>query len=290
MEALIQDELSQLGGQLDALEQQLTLALLPSDPRDERSVMLEIRAGTGGDEAALWAGDLARMYERFAQAVGWSVQPLSASESDLGGFKELILAIRGDGVYSQLKYEAGVHRVQRVPATESQGRVHTSTATVAVKAETGEVVWSRQLVHHDIWDVDTNSAPTLVDIKKDGKVIPALIQATKMGFLFVLNRNTGEPVWPIEERPVPKGDVPDEWYSPTQPFPLKPARSFGRVEFNKERDMVRPEDTSPQHVAECHSRQHDVVDVLAATTQQAWIFETGYRLTDCKLAHCSPRT
>jgi peptide chain release factor 1 len=153
MEALIQDELSQLGGQLDALEQQLTLALLPSDPRDERSVMLEIRAGTGGDEAALWAGDLARMYERFAQAVGWSVQPLSASESDLGGFKELILAIRGDSVYSQLKYEAGVHRVQRVPATESQGRVHTSTATVAVMPEADPVE-----VQLDPADLDISTA------------------------------------------------------------------------------------------------------------------------------------
>jgi peptide chain release factor 1 len=139
MDALIQEELRELGGQIDALEQQLTLALLPRDPRDERSVMLEIRAGTGGDEAALWAGDLARMYERFAQTLGWRVQPLSASESDLGGFKELILAIRGEGVYSQLKYEAGVHRVQRVPATESQGRVHTSTATVAVMPEADPV-------------------------------------------------------------------------------------------------------------------------------------------------------
>ncbi|MCP9824189.1 peptide chain release factor 1 [Synechococcus sp. EJ6-Ellesmere] len=153
MEALIQEELRELGGQLDGLEQQLTLALLPSDPRDERSVMLEIRAGTGGDEAALWAGDLARMYERFAQTVGWSVQPLSASESDLGGFKELILAIRGDGVYSQLKYEAGVHRVQRVPATESQGRVHTSTATVAVMPEADPVE-----VQLDPADLDISTA------------------------------------------------------------------------------------------------------------------------------------
>ncbi|MCP9800868.1 peptide chain release factor 1 [Synechococcus sp. RedBA-s] len=153
MEALIQEELRQLSGQIDALEQQLTLALLPSDPRDERSVMLEIRAGTGGDEAALWAGDLARMYERFAQSVGWSVQPLSASESDLGGFKELILAIRGDGVYSQLKYEAGVHRIQRVPATESQGRVHTSTATVAVMPEADPVE-----VQLDPADLDISTA------------------------------------------------------------------------------------------------------------------------------------
>jgi peptide chain release factor 1 len=139
MEALAQDELTVLGARLAQLEEQLTLALLPRDPRDERSVMLEIRAGAGGDEAAIWAGDLARMYERYAQSVGWKVQPVSASEAELGGYKELILAIQGDGVFSQLKYEAGVHRVQRVPATESQGRVHTSTATVAVMPEADPV-------------------------------------------------------------------------------------------------------------------------------------------------------
>jgi peptide chain release factor 1 len=139
METLAQDELQDLSLRIDQLRDELTLALLPRDPRDERSVMLEIRAGAGGDEASIWAGDLARMYERHAQGLGWSVQPLSASEADLGGYKELILAIRGPGVYSQLKYEAGVHRVQRVPATESQGRVHTSTATVAVMPEADAV-------------------------------------------------------------------------------------------------------------------------------------------------------
>jgi peptide chain release factor 1 len=139
MEELANDELTQLEEQIGALEQRLTIALLPRDPRDERSVMLEIRAGAGGDEAAIWAGDLARMYERYAQSQGWRVEPVSASEAELGGYKELILAIRGDGVYSQLKFEAGVHRVQRVPATESQGRVHTSTATVAVMPEADPV-------------------------------------------------------------------------------------------------------------------------------------------------------
>ena len=132
-------ELESLEQRLETLERRLTLALLPSDPRDERSVMLEIRAGAGGDEASLWAGDLARMYERYAQSRGWQVQPVSASEADLGGYKELILSIRGEGVYSRLKFEAGVHRVQRVPATESQGRVHTSTATVAAMPEADPV-------------------------------------------------------------------------------------------------------------------------------------------------------
>ena len=139
LEALAQEELLSLEQQQTDLEQRLRIALLPRDPRDERSVMLEIRAGAGGDEACLWAGDLARMYERHAQTTGWQVQPVSASEAELGGYKELILAIRGDAVFSQLKYEAGVHRVQRVPATESQGRVHTSTATVAVMPEADPV-------------------------------------------------------------------------------------------------------------------------------------------------------
>ena len=139
LEALAQEELQSLEQQQTELQQRLRIALLPHDPRDERSVMLEIRAGAGGDEACLWAGDLARMYERHAQTTGWQVQPVSASEAELGGYKELILAIRGDAVFSQLKYEAGVHRVQRVPATESQGRVHTSTATVAVMPEADPV-------------------------------------------------------------------------------------------------------------------------------------------------------
>ena len=133
------DELELLEGRLEVLRDRLTVALLPRDPRDERSVMLEIRAGAGGDEAALWAGDLARMYDRYAQLHGWQVQTLSASEAELGGFKELILSIKGEAVYSRLKFEAGVHRVQRVPATESQGRVHTSTATVAVMPEADPV-------------------------------------------------------------------------------------------------------------------------------------------------------
>ena len=139
MEALINEELSNLQKTKDSLIQKLKIALLPKDPRDDRSVMLEIRAGAGGNEACIWAGDLARMYERYGQKIGWSVKPISASESDMGGFKELVISVKGDSVYSQLKFEAGVHRVQRVPATESQGRVHTSTATVAVMPEVDPV-------------------------------------------------------------------------------------------------------------------------------------------------------
>ena len=139
MESLAQEELNDLTTRHNALVESLTVALLPRDPRDDRSVMLEIRAGAGGDEACLWAGDLARMYERYSQKLGWNVQPVSSNEADLGGFRELILSVKGDSVFSQLKFEAGVHRVQRVPATESQGRVHTSTATVAVMPEADAV-------------------------------------------------------------------------------------------------------------------------------------------------------
>ena len=139
MELLVQEELKNLETVKKDLVEGITLALLPKDPRDERSVMLEIRAGAGGDEACIWAGDLARMYERYGQRVGWSVKPVSSTDADLGGFRELILSVKGNSVFSQLKFEAGVHRVQRVPATESQGRVHTSTATVAVMPEADPV-------------------------------------------------------------------------------------------------------------------------------------------------------
>ncbi len=139
LEELAQEEMDRLEHLQSALIQRLTVALLPKDPRDERSVMLEIRAGAGGDEACIWAGDLARMYERYGQKVGWSVKPMSSTEADLGGFRELIISVKGASVFSQLKFEAGVHRVQRVPATESQGRVHTSTATVAVMPEADPV-------------------------------------------------------------------------------------------------------------------------------------------------------
>ena len=139
MESFINEELGLLQQAKDELIQKIKILLLPKDPRDDRSVMLEIRAGAGGNEACLWAGDLARMYERYGQRIGWSVKPISASESDLGGFKELVISVKGNSVYSQLKFEAGVHRVQRVPSTESQGRVHTSTATVAVMPEVDPV-------------------------------------------------------------------------------------------------------------------------------------------------------
>lgn len=121
------------------LEKRLKVLLLPSDPNDDKNIMLEIRAGTGGDEASIWAGDLVRMYSRYAETHRWRVKLVSESLADMGGFKEAILEIQGDRVYSELKFEAGVHRVQRVPVTEAGGRVHTSTATVAIMPEVDDV-------------------------------------------------------------------------------------------------------------------------------------------------------
>ncbi len=121
------------------LERRLKVLLLPRDPNDDKNIMLEIRAGAGGNEASIWAGDLVRMYSRYAESQNWQVKLVSESPADMGGFKEAILEIRGDRVYSQLKFEAGVHRVQRVPVTEAGGRVHTSTATVAVMPEVDDV-------------------------------------------------------------------------------------------------------------------------------------------------------
>lgn len=136
---LAQAELDELGPEKEALEARLKSLLLPRDPRDERNVILEIRAGTGGGEAALFAADLFRMYTRHAEVKGWAVEVLSVSDTGIGGFKEVIALVKGKGAFSRLKYESGVHRVQRVPQTEAQGRIHTSTATVAVLAETDEV-------------------------------------------------------------------------------------------------------------------------------------------------------
>ncbi len=139
MRELAASEMEELEEKLEALESQMKVLLLPRDPNDEKNTMLEIRAGTGGDEACLWVGDLVRMYSRYAETQGWNLSLASESLSETGGFKEAILEIKGDRVYSKLKFEAGVHRVQRVPATEAGGRVHTSTATVAVMPEVDEV-------------------------------------------------------------------------------------------------------------------------------------------------------
>jgi peptide chain release factor 1 len=156
MTSLVRQEIEILETQLDELAQELKLALLPRDPNDERDIIMEIRAGAGGNEAALFAADLFRMYSRYAQARGWETEIISLNESGIGGFKEVIFEIRGKGAFSRLKYERGVHRVQRVPITESSGRIHTSTATVAVLPKAEEV------------DIDINPDDLKVDIFHSG--------------------------------------------------------------------------------------------------------------------------
>jgi peptide chain release factor 1 len=156
MTAMAKQEIEKLEPKQESLLQELKLALLPKDARDERDIIMEIRAGAGGDEAGLFAADLFRMYSRYAQAKGWDVEVIDSNESGIGGFKEIIFEVRGKGAFSRLKYERGVHRVQRVPVTESSGRLHTSTATVAVLPQAEEV------------EVDINPDDLRIDIFHSG--------------------------------------------------------------------------------------------------------------------------
>ncbi|MEZ4742424.1 MAG: peptide chain release factor 1 [Bdellovibrionota bacterium] len=139
LRAMAKEELDKLSKSMVALEKELTILMLPTDPNDDKNIFLEIRAGTGGDEAGLFCGDLLRMYTRYAEKKRWHVEVMSATESEKGGYREIILMVQGSKVYSKLKFESGVHRVQRVPATESQGRIHTSACTVAVLPEVDDV-------------------------------------------------------------------------------------------------------------------------------------------------------
>ncbi|UPU38245.1 peptide chain release factor 1 [Geomonas paludis] len=152
MREMAQAELETLEERREQLESEIQVLLLPKDPNDDKSVVLEIRAGTGGDESALFAGDLFRMYSRFAETNRWKVEVISASESERGGFKEVIALVEGDGVFAKLKYESGTHRVQRVPETEAQGRIHTSACTVAVMPEAEDI------------DIDINPADLKIDV------------------------------------------------------------------------------------------------------------------------------
>jgi len=156
MAALIKQETATLQAKLDNLTEELRLFLIPKDPNDEKDIIVEIRAGTGGDEAALFAADLYRMYSRYAQSQGWKADVISISESGGGGFKEIIFEVRGKKAYRRLKYESGVHRVQRVPVTEASGRIHTSTATVAVLPKAEEV------------DIDINADDLKIDVFHSG--------------------------------------------------------------------------------------------------------------------------
>ncbi len=156
MANMARQEIESLETELGELTEKLRLALLPEDPNDEKDIIMEIRAGTGGNEAALFAADLFRMYSRYAQAHNWNTDILSMSESGIGGFKEIIFEVKGKGAYSRLKYESGVHRVQRVPITESSGRIHTSTSTVAVLPKAEEV------------DIDINTDDLKIDVFHSG--------------------------------------------------------------------------------------------------------------------------
>ncbi len=156
MKSLVKQEISILESKLETRQQQLRLALLPHDPNDVKDVIVEIRAGTGGDEAGLFAADLFRMYTRYAQSRRWDTEVISSSESGAGGFKEIVFNVRGKGAFSRLKYERGVHRVQRIPTTEAYGRIHTSTATVAVLPEADEL------------DVNINPNDLRIDIYHSG--------------------------------------------------------------------------------------------------------------------------
>lgn len=156
MREFAQEEISEIEDRLPALEEDIKIMLVPTDPSDEKDIIVEIRAGAGGDEAALFAGDLYKMYERFATERGWKTEMLDVSPSEAGGYKEIQFKVKGDKVYSVMKFESGVHRVQRVPKTESQGRIHTSTATVAVLPEADEV------------EVEINQNDLRVDVYRAG--------------------------------------------------------------------------------------------------------------------------
>ncbi len=152
MKEMAEEELSSLEEEQSRLAGDIRLLLLPKDPNDSKNVILEIRAGTGGDESALFAGDLFRMYSRFAETSRWRVEVISASESERGGYKEVVASVEGEGVYAKLKYESGTHRVQRVPETEAQGRIHTSACTVAIMPEAEDI------------DIDINPADLKIDV------------------------------------------------------------------------------------------------------------------------------
>ena len=139
MAEMAKEELSDLKKEKDVLEDRIKILLLPKDPNDDKNIIMEIRGAAGGDEAALFAGDLFNMYQKYAETQGWKVEVMDANVTGIGGYKEVIMMISGENVYSKLKYESGAHRVQRVPSTESQGRIHTSTATVVVMPEAEEV-------------------------------------------------------------------------------------------------------------------------------------------------------
>jgi peptide chain release factor 1 len=170
MQELAGQEIARIEGEMETLYEQMHRLLLPRDPKDEKNVIVEVRAGAGGDEAGLFAADLYRMYTRYAEAHGWKTDILSFHDTGVGGFKEVIFQVKGKGAYSRLKYESGVHRVQRVPVTESQGRIHTSTATVAVLPEVDEVEIEIDPADLDV-DVYISSGPGGQHMQKNATAV-----------------------------------------------------------------------------------------------------------------------
>jgi peptide chain release factor 1 len=179
MQELAAQEIARIEGEMERLYEQIRLMLLPKDPKDDKNVIVEIRAGAGGDEAGLFAADLYRMYTRYAELHGWKTEMLSFHDTGVGGFKEVVFQVRGKGAYSRLKYESGVHRVQRVPATESQGRIHTSTATVAVLPEIDEVEIDIDPSDLDI-DVYISSGPGGQHMQKNATAVRITHKPTGM--------------------------------------------------------------------------------------------------------------
>jgi peptide chain release factor 1 len=219
MRELAQEELDQLRAQVPELEERLKILLLPRDPNDQKNVIIEIRQGEGGDEAALFAADLFRMFTRYAEDHGWKSEVVNVSENGVGGFKEVVFEIAGEGAYSRLKYEGGVHRVQRVPATEARGRIHTSTATVAVLPEVEDT------------DVELKAEDYRVDVYRSGGHGGQGVNTTDSAVRIVYRGGTPE------EIVVTCQDTRSQLQNKDQALNVLRAKLFAREEERRRREL-----------------------------------------------------